>query len=117
MTDKNEQFCYPEKTNSTIKPSLIISRSILVSFIRNASYIEQMQVPHPVRGSISLVEWIMSRQRTRIHYLEEDMRLLIEQAAENESLFSQLLRLISELSRCNSLKGNAGTVKSFGRRS
>lgn len=45
----------------------------------------------------------MSRQRNRIHYLEEDMRLLIEQASENESLFSQLLLLISELSSSDSL--------------
>ena len=104
MTDKNEQFCYPEKNELNDQTIIDYLKEHPGFFIRNAGYIEQMQVPHPVRGSISLVEWIMSRQRTRIHYLEEDMRLLIEQAAENESLFSQLLRLISELSRCNSLK-------------
>lgn len=26
-------------------------------FIRNARQVEQMRVPHPVRGTVSLVEW------------------------------------------------------------
>lgn len=104
MTDKNQQFCYPEKNG--LNDQLIVDylREHPDFFIRNAGYIEQMQVPHPVRGTISLVEWIMSRQRNRIHYLEDDMRLLIEQASENEKLFSQLLLLISQLSNSTSLK-------------
>ncbi|WP_404764789.1 DUF484 domain-containing protein [Proteus terrae] len=103
MTDKNEQFCCPETNELNDQQVIRYLREHPGFFIRNASYIEQMQVPHPVRGTVSLVEWIMSRQRNRIHYLEEDMRLLIEQASENEALFSQLLLLISELSNSASL--------------
>ena len=32
-------------------------------FIRNARQVEQMLVPHPVRGTVSLVEWQLARQR------------------------------------------------------
>ncbi|MEM8266776.1 DUF484 family protein, partial [Morganella morganii] len=31
-------------------------------FIRNARQVEQMRVPHPVRGTVSLVEWHLARQ-------------------------------------------------------
>ena len=30
-------------------------------FIRNAQAVEAMRVPHPVRGTVSLVEWHMAR--------------------------------------------------------
>ena len=56
-------------------------------FIRNAALVEHMRVPHPVRGSISLVEWHMVRARNHINVLEENMMLLMEQATANESLF------------------------------
>ena len=49
-------------------------------FIRNAAQVEHIRVPHPVRGSISLVEWHMMRARNHIHVLEENMSLLMEQA-------------------------------------
>ncbi|MXG35569.1 DUF484 family protein, partial [Escherichia coli] len=32
-------------------------------FIRNARVVEQMRVPHPVRETVSLVEWHMARSR------------------------------------------------------
>ncbi|VEB03077.1 Uncharacterized protein conserved in bacteria [Klebsiella pneumoniae] len=32
-------------------------------FIRNAALVEHLRVPHPVRGTISLVEWHMMRAR------------------------------------------------------
>lgn len=35
-------------------------------FIRNARLVEQMHIPHPVRGSVSLVEWQLGRQRNQI---------------------------------------------------
>ena len=61
-------------------------------FIRNAAQVEHLRVPHPVRGTISLVEWHMMRARNHIHVLEENMSLLMEQAVANESLFQRLLR-------------------------
>lgn len=58
-------------------------------FIRNARLVEQMHIPHPVRGSVSLVEWQLGRQRNQIGQLEEEITLLMEQAGLNEVLFSR----------------------------
>ncbi len=44
-------------------------------FIRNARAVEAIRVPHPVRGTVSLVEWHMARARNHIHVLEENMAL------------------------------------------
>ena len=73
-------------------------------FIRNAHAVEQIQVPHPVRGTISLVEWHMARARNHINVLEENMTLLMEQASANEGLFYRLLRLQSRLASAHSLE-------------
>ncbi|WP_318358575.1 DUF484 domain-containing protein [Enterobacter sp.] len=72
-------------------------------FIRNARSVEQMQVPHPVQGAVSLVEWHMVRARHHINVLEENMTLLMEQASSNEALFYRLLRLQSRLALATSL--------------
>lgn len=72
-------------------------------FIRNAQVVEQMRVPHPVRGTVSLVEWHMARARNHITALEENMTLLMEQATENESLFYRLLNLQARLAAAESL--------------
>ncbi|WP_163305570.1 DUF484 domain-containing protein [Enterobacter ludwigii] len=72
-------------------------------FIRNAHLVEQMRVPHPVRGTVSLVEWHMARARNHINQLEENMTLLMEQANNNESLFYRLLHLQARLASAHSL--------------
>lgn len=66
-------------------------------FIHNAHIVEHMQVPHPIRGTVSLVEWHMARARSQINHLEENMGLLVEQAMANEGLFYRLLKLQSRL--------------------
>ncbi|WP_435951601.1 DUF484 domain-containing protein [Dryocola sp. BD626] len=73
-------------------------------FIRNAQLVEQMQVPHPVRGTVSLVEWHMARSRNHINFLEENMTLLMEQASANEGLFYRLLKLQGRLASATSLQ-------------
>ncbi|ADN00430.1 DUF484 domain-containing protein [Dickeya dadantii] len=73
-------------------------------FIRHSHQTETMRIPHPVRGSVSLVEWQLARQRNRIQYLEEEIALLTEQATRNEELFSQLLQLQMTLSTAVSLQ-------------
>ena len=73
-------------------------------FIRNARAVEQMRVPHPVRGTVSLVEWQMARSRHRIGLLEENMTLLMEQATANEGLFYRLLGLQNRLASAQSLE-------------
>ncbi|MCV9879358.1 DUF484 domain-containing protein [Brenneria izbisi] len=72
-------------------------------FIRNARPTEQMQIPHPVRGTVSLVEWQLARQRNHITQLEEEITLLMEQAKANEVLFKRLLSLQTELTSADSL--------------
>lgn len=73
-------------------------------FIRNAHQVESMQVPHPVRGTVSLVEWHMARSRNHINNLEENMTLLMEQASANEGLFYRLLKLQGRLASASSLQ-------------
>ncbi|MDL4913265.1 MAG: DUF484 domain-containing protein [Enterobacterales bacterium endosymbiont of Blomia tropicalis] len=73
-------------------------------FIRNARQVEQMAVPHPVRGSVSLVEWHMARQRNHIQQLEEEITLLMEQATNNHQLFDRLLSLQGHLAAADSLQ-------------
>lgn len=73
-------------------------------FIRNAQQVEQMQVPHPIRGTVSLVEWHMARSRNHINFLEENMTLLMEQASANEGLFYRLLKLQGRLASATSLQ-------------
>lgn len=73
-------------------------------FIRNARQVEQMVVPHPVRGSVSLVEWHMARQRNHIQKLEEEITLLMEQATANHQLFDRLLTLQGHLAAADSLQ-------------
>ena len=72
-------------------------------FIRNAAIVEQMRVPHPVRGMVSLVEWHMARSRNYIAMLEENMDQLMDQAAANEGLFYRLLHLQNRLACAESL--------------
>ncbi|MFJ5484560.1 DUF484 domain-containing protein [Pectobacterium actinidiae] len=72
-------------------------------FIRNARPVEQMRIPHPVRGTVSLVEWQLARQRNHITQLEEEITLLMEQAGANEVLFNRLLGLQTELASADSL--------------
>lgn len=72
-------------------------------FIRNASYIERMRVPHPIRGGVSLPEWQMARQRNKISQLESEITLLMEHASTNESLFNQLMDLQVQLVKASNL--------------
>ncbi|WP_410013181.1 DUF484 domain-containing protein [Sodalis sp. C49] len=72
-------------------------------FIRNACQVEQMRVPHVNRGSVSLLEWQLARQRNHIRQLEEEITLLMEQASANEQLFNRLLHLQSDLAAADSL--------------
>ncbi len=72
-------------------------------FIRNARQVEQMLVPHPVRGTVSLVEWQLARQRNHIQQLEEEITLLMEQASANQQLFDRLFALQAQLASAPSL--------------
>lgn len=82
-------------------------------FIRNAKISEQFQVPHAVRGAVSLVEWQLARQRLRINQLEEEMTILFEQASLNQVLFHQLLNLILDLTAADSFQQQLSRLKNW----
>ncbi|MEH2921925.1 DUF484 domain-containing protein [Samsonia erythrinae] len=84
-------------------------------FIRNARPVEQMRIPHPVRGTVSLVEWQLARQRHHIAQLEEEITLLMEQAGANEVLFKRLLGLQTELAAADSLTDMLGRLQRWAR--
>jgi len=84
-------------------------------FIRNARSVEQMHVPHPVKGSISLVEWQLGRQRNQIAQLEEEITLLMEQATINETLFGRLIELQANLADATSLQDMLNRLQRWGR--
>ncbi|AIJ08330.1 MULTISPECIES: DUF484 domain-containing protein [Edwardsiella] len=66
-------------------------------FIRNARQVEQMMIPHPVRGAVSLLEWQLGRQRRQIAVLDQEIEQLITLARDNERLFGSLLALQGHL--------------------
>lgn len=72
-------------------------------FIRNARQVEQMMIPHPVRGAVSLLEWQLGRQRRQIAALDQEIGQLIAQARDNERLFGSLLELQRHLAAAQSL--------------
>lgn len=84
-------------------------------FMRNARLVEQMRVPHPVRGTVSLVEWHLARQRNQITQLEEEITLLMEQASANESLFGRLLHLQADLATASSLQDMLNRLQCWAR--
>lgn len=84
-------------------------------FIRNARLVEQMHVPHPVRGTVSLVEWQLARQRNHITRLEEEITLLMEQASANETLFARLLYLQADLVAASSLQDMLNRLQRWAR--
>ncbi|WAT00459.1 DUF484 domain-containing protein [Rouxiella chamberiensis] len=84
-------------------------------FIRNARSVEQLHVPHPVKGSTSLVEWQLGRQRHQIAQLEEEITLLMEQATLNETLFARLIELQATLADATSLQDMLNRLQRWGR--
>lgn len=107
MSDQIEENGITPETKPVHLTDELVSEFLLNNpdfFIRNALQVEQMHVPHPVRGSVSLVEWQLGRQRNHIQQLEEEITLLMEQATTNEILFTRLINLQCELVQADSLQ-------------
>lgn len=66
-------------------------------FIRQAAQLQDLAIPHPIRGAISLPEWLMARQRKQISQYQQQLTQLMQQAAENQYLFEQLIQLQKRL--------------------
>lgn len=96
----------PRKSSVQAKKGAVLLNDDLVSqyliqnpdfFVRHAQQIEEMKIPHPVRGVMSLPEWQMARQRSKIKQLETEITLLMEHASSNEKLFESLMVLQHQL--------------------
>jgi len=96
-----QQGVQPELDDSTIVDYLQRNPDF---FMRNAQQVEMLQVPHPIRGTVSLVEWHLARQRNHINKLEENIGQLLSQAETNEALFCRLLQLQGNLASASSLQ-------------
>lgn len=69
-------------------------------FVRHPQLLDALRLPHEQRGSVSLVEARMERQRQRIHQLEEEITQLMTVAGENERIFRVYLDLYPRLFDC-----------------
>ena len=72
-------------------------------FDRHRPLLEQLRLPHEQRGSVSLVEAKLDRQRQRIHELEDEITGLMTVAGENERIFRVYMDLIPRLFECTSV--------------
>ncbi|MBD2800644.1 DUF484 domain-containing protein [Xenorhabdus sp. M] len=102
MRKKNEPLHIENELDDQVVVDYLLSNPDF--FIRNANMVDKIRVPHPVRESVSLMEWHMNRQRNHIRYLENELNHLVEHAKQNEVLFCHLLLLVSELSSAQSLQ-------------
>lgn len=72
-------------------------------FLRHRALLEQVRIPHEVRGAVSLVEFNLTRQRERIQGLEQEMQSLLANASRNERIFRVYADIYPELFACTSL--------------
>ncbi|GAA3542537.1 DUF484 family protein [Zobellella aerophila] len=72
-------------------------------FLRHRTLLEQLRLPHQQKGSVSLVEARLERQRQRIQALEEEITGLMTVAGENERIFRVYVDLFPRLFACSSL--------------
>ncbi|WP_392562594.1 DUF484 family protein [Orbus sturtevantii] len=94
------------KTNNVLLNDELVSEYLIHNpdfFIHHAKQIEEMKIPHPIRGVMSLSEWQLARQRNKIRQLESEITLLMEHACSNEQLFDSLMALQNKLLLSNDL--------------
>ena len=73
-------------------------------FLRHKALLDQLQIPHPVRGAVSLVELQQERQRERIEAQEQELRALMATASRNEHIFRVYADVYPELFACTTLR-------------
>ncbi len=73
-------------------------------FLRHQALLDQLQIPHPVRGAVSLVALQQERQRERIESLDQELRALTSTASRNEHIFRVYADVYPELFGCTTLR-------------
>ncbi|ALP43370.1 DUF484 family protein [Aeromonas schubertii] len=69
-------------------------------FLRHPLLLDRLRIPHDRRGSVSLVELQLGRQRERIDQLEQEITELMQVASQNERLFRCYAEVYAELFAC-----------------
>lgn len=72
-------------------------------FLHHPALLEQLRIPHARRGSVSLVELQLSRQRERIDQLEQEITELMQLASQNERLFRVYAQIYGDIFACHTL--------------
>lgn len=72
-------------------------------FQRHATVLDRIRIPHERKGSVSLVERQLDRQRERIEQLEQEITELMGIASENERIFRIYADLYGDLYSCQTL--------------
>ena len=73
-------------------------------FLRHKVLLDNLQIPHQVKGAVSLFELQQERQRERISELEQDLRALMSNASRNEHIFRVYADVYPELFACTTLR-------------
>lgn len=72
-------------------------------FQQHTSLLDRVRIPHERRGSVSLVERQLERQRDRIERLELEITELMSLASENERIFRVYADLYGDIHGCQTL--------------
>lgn len=72
-------------------------------FIRNPEVLDYISIPHPVKGTISLIEAQQKRLKSQIDKLQFEMKSSTEIYAYNNSLFKILFGIYNKLYQCSSI--------------
>lgn len=73
-------------------------------FIRHSEVLDNVKIPHQVKGTMSLVEAQQERYRERIKSLTDKIKDFGEIAAYNDTLFRTFFGMYNDLYQCQSLK-------------
>lgn len=80
-------------------------------FTKHTDLLDQMQLPHPVRGAISLLEFQISRLRKQKADSDTKLHQLIGRAQENEQLLHNLHQLTISLLQSKSIAETIETTE------
>lgn len=69
-------------------------------FVQHIDLLDQLIIPHAQKGTLSLVEMQLERQRERIKELEAELALFADLAHQQQDIFLALMPLQKRLAQC-----------------
>ncbi len=73
-------------------------------FIRHPEVLDSVEIPHHIKGTMSLAEAQQKRYRDRIRSLSDKIKDFGEIAAHNDALFRAFFGMYNDLYQCKSIK-------------